>query len=63
MALGVPEICAEVAVTVAVKVILWTPELSEMLRLVNLATPRVDVVVLALPVRFPGPDAFVAVTV
>ena len=62
MKLGVPVICAEVAVIVAVKVIVCTPEVSKP-RLSNLETPLVEVVVLVVPIRAPEPEAFVAVTV
>ena len=34
-----------------------------MLKLLNVATPVVDVVTEVVPLRFPGPEAFVAVTV
>jgi len=60
---GVPVIWAEVAVSVAVKVIVWAPALSEMLRLLKVATPVVEVATESVPVRFPGPEAKVAVMV
>jgi hypothetical protein len=60
---GVPEIRAEVEVSVAVKVIVWAPALSEILRLLKVATPVVEVATESVPVRFPGPEALVAVMV
>ena len=56
-------IWAEVAVSVAVKVIVWAPAASEMLKLLKVATPVVDVATEVVPVRFPGPEALVAVMV
>jgi TATA-box binding protein (TBP) (component of TFIID and TFIIIB) len=60
---GVPVIWAELAVSVAVKVIVWAPALSEMLKLLNVATPVVEVATAVVPERFPGPEALVAVMV
>ena len=67
VAVGVPESWAvRVGVTDAVNVMVYAPAVSEILRLLNTATPVVDVVTDLVPVRFcrlEGPDARVAVIV
>ena len=60
---GVPEIGLEVAVTVAVKVRVWLPDVPVMLRLSKVAVPSLEVTTDVVPLRVPGPVAFVAVTV
>ena len=64
VALGEPVISAVLGdATETVKVMVWDPVLSEMLKLLKVATPVVDVVTEVVPLKFPGPEALVAVTV
>ena len=45
------------------KVIVWAPAVSEILKSLKVATPVVDVDTEVVPVRLPGPEALVAVIV
>jgi hypothetical protein len=62
VALGVSEILSEVAVTVAVKVIVCAPAVPVTSRESNVATPS-TVLSEVVPPKLPGPEFFVAVTV
>jgi hypothetical protein len=50
-------------VTRAVKVRMWFPEVPVMLRLSKVAVPSLEVTTDVVPLRVPGPVAFVAVIV
>ena len=60
---GVPEMRLEDEVTLAVKVRVWLPDVPVMLRLSKVAVPLLEVTTDVVPLRVPGPVAFVAVIV